>query len=357
MTRIFGVASDVHLHNWTAFTGKKVNGVNERLDIILTELKGAAKAVVGAGGKRLVITGDLFHVRGSITPSVLNPTQIVFKEIVDSGIDEIVILAGNHDLESKESDSLTNACESLSQIEKVTVVSTPIVCEESKSFYIPWHDSCEDLLETIKHYIKQIGDVSEYDLFIHAPVDDVLPNMPGKGLAPLDLQALGFRFVFSGHYHNHKEPVANVFSVGALTHQTWGDASSKAGFMILVDDEVMHLSTNAPMFVDFDAASVTDEVEALEICQGNYVRIRLDSVTQSEVAEMRTWLVNDLRAKDCIIQATPKSKVVRRASSASTGGSTLVESIADFIDSKTTGVDKKALQRECDDILTIAVSI
>jgi len=356
MTKPFGVASDVHLHNWTAFAESTADGVNSRLRIILNELIRAAQQTLKSGGKRMVITGDLFHVRGSITPSVLNPTLDTFRQIIDMGIEEVDVLAGNHDLESKDSNALTNACEALSQLSEVMVVSATKIVDRNRAVYVPWYDNSDDLLAEINRAIGELPEpVGEYDLFIHAPVDDVLPNMPGHGINPDDLKNLGFRYVFSGHYHNHKEVRDGVFSVGATTHQTWGDVDSKAGFLLVNDRGVSYWPSEAPAFVDLSAATVTDDVEAWDLCSGNYVRVKLDQVTQSEVAEIKSWLIDDIGAKNCIIQATPKNKVVSRTRSSK--GGTLRESVGDFVGSKNMTVEKKDVLAVCEDILTATAGV
>lgn len=350
--KIFGVASDVHLHKWSAFSKPLPSKVNSRLQIILDELIRVAETIVKAGGDRLVITGDLFHVRGSISPSVLNPAIETFQKLHTVGINRITILAGNHDLESKDSSRLTNANVSLSSMPFVHVVSESEYEEKNNALYIPWIDNCDDLMTEIKDWLTEIVPAdkhAETDLFIHAPMDDVLPNMPGHGLNPSDLKALGLNRVFCGHYHNHKEVKGNVFSVGALTHQTWGDVNSKAGFMIISGDEICHHPSSAPSFVDYDEK--IDPREAPDLFKGNYVRVKLTEADPSEIAEIRDYLMNECNALDCIIQAQPKSKVVGRTTTVSKSA-TLRGSVGSFIDAKVMTVEKSDVLSECEDILT-----
>src|SRR5471030_1191680 len=103
MNRVpYGLISDSHNHPWSQFAETTSLGVNTRLQIILDETYRAAQTLKAVGGKTLIHAGDLFHVRGKIAPSVLNPTKDLYKRLVDEGFD-IIILAGNHDLEGKES--------------------------------------------------------------------------------------------------------------------------------------------------------------------------------------------------------------------------------------------------------------
>lgn len=105
MTLPFGVCSDAHLHNWSAFSQTNTNGINSRLANILDQIYYAAQDTLAAGGKRLYITGDLFHVRGSVSPTVLNPAIDLFRKIYKELGIETRILTGNHDLESRDGDS------------------------------------------------------------------------------------------------------------------------------------------------------------------------------------------------------------------------------------------------------------
>ena len=104
----YGLMADLHLHNWNAFASVGESGVNARLQLLLNEIRRCADEVKKAGGDTIVIAGDVFHVRGSIAPSVLNPTLDTLRHLISGGI-RFVILAGNHDLEGKESNRIGSA--------------------------------------------------------------------------------------------------------------------------------------------------------------------------------------------------------------------------------------------------------
>src|SRR3569833_3315235 len=108
----YGVMSDTHNHGWSAFATVLPSGVNSRLQIILDETWRCAQEIKKAGGDTLYHGGDLFHVRGSIAPSVLNPTTDCYRAIIEDGI-QVVIDAGNHDLEGKEAARVSSAITAL----------------------------------------------------------------------------------------------------------------------------------------------------------------------------------------------------------------------------------------------------
>jgi DNA repair exonuclease SbcCD nuclease subunit len=321
----YGIFSDPHAHNWSAFSTLNGDGINNRLQFILDEMRRLHIETKKAGGNTIYCGGDLFHVRGSITPSVMNPLKKCFADITADGT-EVRLIPGNHDLENKESDAIGNAVHSLSEIEGVIICDRTTYFPDDKVLMVPWHSSQECLMAEIEAQ-DMIG--PEADLIIHAGVNNVIKGIPNTGLEPKDLAALGFRFVFAGHYHDHKHLGGGVYSIGALTHQTWGDVGSKAGFLI-VSDDVEWNCTNAPQFIDLDPTM--DDVEAQLAVDGHYVRVKLDDATAAEVTQLRETL-KDYGALGSLIQASTKKAITRTGSTVDTGKS-IEASVGDYVKAK-----------------------
>jgi len=303
---IYGIISDTHNHDWSAFSKQLSNGVNSRLQIILDETWRAAKAVKDAGGDALIHTGDLFHVRGKVSPSVLNPTLETYKRITEELGLKVYIIAGNHDLQGKESDDLGNAASSLREV-GCEVINQPTLINDF--LFVPWISSVEELKDLLeKQAERKLVHPEVVDVFIHAPVDEVLPHIPSHGLTPEFLGDLGFNQVFSGHYHNHRDLDNGVYSVGALTHQTWGDIGSKAGFLIVKGSEVIHYPSNAPEFLDLTEC---EPEEFPDLCANNYVRMKVKDASISEIEELRETLF-ELGAEGVQIMPIKTSSVVER---------------------------------------------
>lgn len=316
MTAPYALVADVHAHNWSQFSQVGPDGVNSRLASILSELKRSAAAVLAAGGDTLVVAGDLFHVRGSIAPTVFNPTADCFREIAAMGV-TIIIIPGNHDLEGKYADQLGNAMQQLEMIEGVEVVVEPTGMEDI--FLVPWIEDLDELRTVMEKYAD-----SDRDLIIHAPLNGVIKGLPDHGLDPVELAQLGYRRVFSGHYHNHKEFIGGVFSIGATTHQTWSDPGTAAGFLLVYPDRVEHHASQAPSFVNIDAPS---EIDPFTV-GGNFVRLRLKDVEPEALAAVKKELA-DAGALNWVDHCTKKREVTRGVS---TGKSlTLEVSIANFV--------------------------
>lgn len=347
----YGLMADVHLHGWSAFSSVESDGANSRLAALLHEVIRCRDEVRKAGGDTIVIAGDLFHVRGSIAPSVLNPTLDTFSSLINSGI-KIVILAGNHDLEGKEANRIGSAITSLEGVGcKVVNSFEHGLSVMERVVMIPWTQNLTDLKARIEEARDADSRPSEVDLILHAPVDGVIAGLPDHGLTPEWLAKLGFRRVFSGHYHNHKAFDGGVYSIGALAHHTWSDVSSKAGFL-LVGDDVKWFKSHAPEFVEITAE--TDPSEIPLLVDGNYVRAKINSTKTQDVEELRAYLT-DSGAKGVVILAQKEAGAAPRSGSTVKAGASLEVSVADFIKTQSYA-NAEALQVLCQEILNDARS-
>ncbi|WP_052704243.1 metallophosphoesterase [Halomonas sp. S2151] len=325
----FGVISDSHYHAWTAFA--KQNGhINSRLQITIDETRDLAKHLKKAGCDALFHCGDIFHVRGRVAPSVLNPVTDLFAEIVNEIGLKVYLLAGNHDLEFEDSNRIGNSGEALAGT-GVHVVSEGFFYEpEHKVLMVPWHAKQQALLNAIAKILADTPAVvtAETTLMIHAPVNEIIPGLPDHGIDPDVLAGFGFKNVFVGHYHNHKEVRPKVYSVGALTHQNWGDVGSKAGYLLVEDDgAVFQFETGAPKFIDMEHLDEED----FDQLEGNYARARIEIEDEKEVAEYRDMLENELDAAAALIMPLRKDKVITRKGATKASLDRLEDSISHFI--------------------------
>ncbi|MFA9261832.1 MAG: metallophosphoesterase [Undibacterium sp.] len=348
------VVSDLHCHRWSLFSKVDADGVNSRLRMILNELERAARELVIAGGNVMVIAGDIFHVRGSVSPEVLNPVQESMRRILDMGI-YIYAIPGNHDLSGEETDALGSSIQTLgetnSHLANIFVANRPVLRENLA--FVPWISDKKTLLDTIEELAKQAElhhnyKPNEMDLFIHAGLDDVLPNMPSQGLTAKKLSSFGFKRVFAGHYHNHKDLGLGVYSIGASTHQTWSDVGSRAGYLMVEADKVTFCDTKAPKFIDVSGMS---EEDMGLVIPGNYVRLRGSAMTIPEIKELREFFgLNG--ALGISIQVA--KAVVSARGSAPTAGVTIIDSISAYIDSATdfaSGIDRDRVKVDCADVI------
>ena len=289
---MYGIISDTHCHNWTTFSTVGVDGVNTRLSIILKEIKRAAEEVKKAGGKRLFHAGDLFHVRGSVAPSVLNPTLKTFEQIIEMGI-EPVIICGNHDTEFRETNDLGSAVSALAGI-GCQIVNRPKFFREENVLCMPW-------IADKKRFLSRLGLVSSgrvtFDLICHVALNGVFDRIEGSQcISPDDIRNAthaDVRRIFAGHLHAHKDLGNGVWSIGAIAQHNWGDVGTQAGFLLVdenplvVPGKVRFVASHAPQFIDIDKSMSLDDLR-LEV-DGNYVRAVVE-MTEAEVKAFRHTL-------------------------------------------------------------------
>lgn len=327
MNKPYAIVSDLHLHNWQAFSSVLPGGMNTRLAGLLSELLRAATELKKAGGEHMYVAGDVFHVRGSIAPSVLNPVIATFKRIIEMGI-RVRMIAGNHDLEGKDSVALSSAVTALEGV-GVLVCHQLGTFHEDKVMMIPWVDKLDDLRAEILK-INSSGDFSEYTMIIHAPLNGVITGLPDHGLSSDEISLWGFKNVFAGHHHNHVNTAQGIYSIGALAHHTWSDVGSKAGFLLVDDTEVKWFKSHLPEFVDIKAEMT--EADAELAADGNFVRIKVIDTKMSTVEQMREWMTKS-GAKGVIVQPV-KQAVAKRDSAITTSisaGASLEQSVAEYV--------------------------
>ena len=189
----FGIISDTHHHNWSSFAHTNSRGVNSRLQTILDETMRCASAVFKAGGDTLVHAGDLFHVRGSVAPSVLNPTLACYKSLVDMGL-KIIINAGNHDLEGKDANDLGSAITALKEV-GCMVVNQPTAMPALGLILVPYIGKVADLKKVLED-LQDGTDAPNCNLIVHAGIDGVIKGLPDHGLDAEYLNKLKFIIIF-----------------------------------------------------------------------------------------------------------------------------------------------------------------
>lgn len=331
--------SDLHYHSWSAFSETAASGVNSRLQLLIDATREAFTELRVAGGKKAFIAGDVFHKRGSVEPSVLNPVMDLFRELTGEGF-EIYAIPGNHDLEKNDSERLSNAITTLETC-GVIVAHEPMVVtfdDDSRVALFPWYSDIKALLaamDSVRIDILHEGDDDEYcppmDAIIHAPIDGVLPHLPAHGLDAKTLETVGYERVFSGHYHHHKRMSEGVYSIGALTHQTWGDIGSRAGYMLVGSEEVQ-FETSHPRFVELTGEEDEDDAKAL--VKGNFVRVRAEIEKDSELKEIREGVLA-WEAKGVSVIPVRKTTVTRAGAAPTTAGGVAIESsIKTYLDKK-----------------------
>lgn len=336
--------SDVHFHNWSAFATVGEDKINSRLKYQLAELGRAYAALREAGGSFAVCAGDLFHVRGKLAPSVINPVRKFFRE--QDALDmETVILSGNHDLESEDADEITSSVSAISSPNTLAINIACQVSDDPKIYMIPWRSDLGALREEIRVLNETLGVIEvPYDLIIHAPMNEVLINIPNIGLNASEFDGMRFKRVFAGHYHNHKRLSDKVYSCGATGHQTWNDPGTKAGWCLVYEDEVVFHESQQPQFVTLPVVYDEDD---MDMVHGHFIRADIEDPTPESIIALREYVLNFGAAG-----VTVRTLIGDRESSRE-GGETVsaLDSLKDSISKFATKKHSKQVAVECARIL------
>ncbi len=326
------VISDTHYHNFDQFSTTNEQGVNSRLQHIIDATKYAFDSALKQGATRVIHGGDCFHVRGKIIPTVLNPVMKLYQEYAGKFADGIYMIAGNHDLEGRDSDWVSNASSALAGC-GVTVITKPTML--GNVALLPWFNNLDDLRAELAK-LKNVQDV-----YMHAALNGVISGIPDHGLSYEELGQYDAKRFFLGHFHNYKMFILpddrKVISIGALTHQNFGDVGSRAGFIVLDDKQILQQETRAPKFVSIDMNDIESECDWADASirmQGAFVRLKCDRLSNEEANTLRAEVMN-AGAEGLTIVAAPKESFVTREGVNTVqerGSVTLESSIEAYID-------------------------
>lgn len=169
---------------------------------------------------RLIHLGDVFDSRSTISVFIANKVRQIFKDIANV-CDEIVVIAGNHDFYSPNSNEFDSLGLVLNDIPNVRLVRRENYFD-GESLFIPWYEW--DSLDTSNYPgLKNI--------FAHA---DIVSCDPGINNSIK---------VFSGHMHRpyFKD---NRYNIGSCYSLDFSDSNSKRGFYIFNEDGIKFVPNN-----------------------------------------------------------------------------------------------------------------
>lgn len=275
--------SDPHFHNFKMFSTTTKDGINSRLNYTVNAWLKAVDIGLKNGCKVMTCSGDIFHVRGHLRPSIYNVVYDLFAKTVNMGM-EIVMIAGNHDFENYyEKDT---AIDKLHWIDGVHLLSNNIVTLHGNVFAgIPY---CHNT-ELFKEKYLNLSIVKVDYILTHQYIDDYL-GIPaaatGLSLEFLTKNKEPYTIVVNGHSHTpENEPTSNVIDVGAPMGQSFSDTGIYGCWITNVDDDSVEMSfeeiPDQPRFITIEKFPSGGEG-----ISGNYVRIKASSA--KDALKMRT---------------------------------------------------------------------
>lgn len=212
---------------------------------------------------RVFHLGDLYDRRRYINFKTASEAERIFlnplSSLVDSGkINEVIILAGNHDLYYRDVNDINSLNVLLGKYNfNVLLHPSERTYGSRKILFLPW--ICESNKDASLALIKNTDssvvmghlELSGYEMYRGVVQDH---GMPGGVFSH-------FQSVYSGHYH-HKSTKGNITYLGATNEYTWSDYNDPRGFHIYdTESDTMEFIRNP--YTMFDIVVYDDSSETL----------------------------------------------------------------------------------------------
>lgn len=197
---------------------------------------------------KLIHLGDVFDSRSSVSTYVATKIIYIFKKLREV-VNEFIIIAGNHDFYSPNSDEVDTITLLLKDIGAKLVIKDIVI--DGINMYVPWYQWESPNLQSIidQNNIKNI--------FTHADIVTQKVNIKNCN-------------IYSGHLHIPyiKGRIRNLGSCYALN---FGDSNAPRGFYVINDDKLQfveneesikfHRLYNDDIFKDLSHIKQNDYIE------------------------------------------------------------------------------------------------
>ncbi|NCD42090.1 MAG: hypothetical protein EOL88_08360 [Bacteroidia bacterium] len=283
--------SDLHFHNWKDYS-KIEDGVNTRFNEIKKTVVEAYNVAKLNRCDFMCVSGDVFHVRGTLKTSVLNNVVDLFARL--SVEIPTIMITGNHDMESYRYDEFGSAIRSIrgKNIYIVDGVVNAIYSVYKEEYIkvggIQYHHNIDEFKEKFEEMLQS---TNPEIVMIHQGIDDFRPSLT---VPETKLTASYFKSVFDkydkrpyilcGHYHKPGR-LDSIINVGAPLQHTFGGAGQERGMFIvdLSSDSVTFNPLNvSPKFYVLDEKKLKDIDDLDSFLKSNYVKIKTSSMKALE---------------------------------------------------------------------------
>jgi DNA repair exonuclease SbcCD nuclease subunit len=183
--------------------------LNSQMDFIYKQFIPEIKRLSNHESVRVIHCGDVFDSRSTISTYVATKVVQAFKDI-RSVCEEFIIVCGNHDFYSPNSDTVNTVKLFMSNMD-IKIVDTKLY--ETRDYaFVPWYVWNEGNFETDANYVFTHTDL------IHDPIPDSCRD----------------KMIMSGHIHTpqYREHLSR-YNLGSCYSLNFADANQKRGYYIL----------------------------------------------------------------------------------------------------------------------------
>lgn len=225
----------------------------------------------------IIHLGDVFDSRSSISTLIASEVIKIFNDISEiPNLKRIMIIAGNHDFYSPNSDEINSIDLLLSNINKIEIISRDVKIENNR-IYVPWYKWFDK--ENLQHLCDEhnINYVFTHADIISSPVELVGPK------------------IFSGHTHTIYIK-NNIYNLGSCFPLNFADANTVRGFYVLYDDGKLKFIDNNQS-IKFWRFNETNLDNLPDIRDWDYIEIY---IKQSNLGNSKYMdIVNDIISSKC----------------------------------------------------------
>lgn len=185
--------------------------LNSQMKFIYDEFIPKIKEYSKDDSVRVIHCGDVFDSRSTISTYVASKVVQAFKDIREV-CDEFIIVCGNHDFYSPNSDVVNTVSLFMGHLD-IRIVNQEMYETEDRAF-IPW-------------YVWESGEFKTDAKYIYTHTDLIYGNVPShcKG-----------KTILSGHIHTPiSRPKQGLYNLGSCYSLNFADANSKRGFYVIKD--------------------------------------------------------------------------------------------------------------------------
>lgn len=241
-----------------------MNWLNSQMKFIYEQFIPTIKKYKKKDKVRVIHLGDVFDSRSTVSTYVASKVVKAFKEIRDV-CDEFVIVCGNHDFYSPNSD-MVNTVELLMSHLGITIVDQNIY-EAENHCYIPWYVWQNGNLPTIQSDL----------IFTHADiVGDRIPD------------GLYDKTIFSGHIHTPSQR-KGLYNLGSCFALTFADSNTCRGFYIIENGKIEFIKNETS--IKFHRIYNEDVLKCKDFGQGDYIELYVtnDLIGRTEYVDAIKW--------------------------------------------------------------------
>jgi DNA repair exonuclease SbcCD nuclease subunit len=267
--------------------------------------------------------GDLFEKRGKLDVELFNLVYQIFAEKKTRKVfKDIIMLPGNHDLATKETDTLRSSIFAFNELPHVTVIKEPQTIGHLTEFnskniedadrvylhFVPFYDDQAQHITALKDIQSSTKKDGFHILCTHAELRGGRMGVTKskKGISAKQMGVKNFDLILLGHFHQHQTIAGKIVYVGAPLQHKFSDVGERRGFILLnekkktwrhvplkglpkfklTDNLKAAIKNDSKHFVRYTPKNEKDYRKAMQLLQDGKARFQLMTAASEQVLNM-----------------------------------------------------------------------